>query len=132
MDSFNSFSASFSKFVRELNGLASIEPIGIKATPPVLAVGVAVAVISVEELSNKAPNPFPKAERFFGLDVISYLKLFVVITDFCQIVSLKNFTCEIQIIDSTFTGSFVHDDRFPETWSFSQFRISMDYGIKNQ
>lgn len=87
MESFNSFNASFSKFVRGLNGFASIELIGINATPPETAVGVTAGAVAVllsdEELSNKAPNPFPKAERFFGLDVIPYLKLFVVITDFC-------------------------------------------------
>mmetsp|Transcript_19433 Transcript_19433/g.26289 ORF Transcript_19433/g.26289 Transcript_19433/m.26289 type:complete len:80 (+) Transcript_19433:811-1050(+) len=77
MEVLNSCNASFSKLLRGLNGFASMLDIGSDAIDPTIPEDPVEDVMSVSELSNKAPSPFPRADRFFELELIANLYFFV-------------------------------------------------------
>src|SRR3989338_1092601 len=130
IEALNSCKASFSKLVRGFKGFASIFSTAMSEIEPTMA-EFPEDVMSVSVFSNKALKPFPSAERFFVLELIANFYFFVFIRNFCQIVLLQELTRHVQIIDRTLTGSVMHDNCFAKTRCFSQFRVAVNNGIKN-
>ena len=72
-------------------------------------------VISVSVFSRRALNPFPRAERFFGLEFIAYFNCFVLVADLSQIIFLENLSGKIEVVNGTFTRGVMHDNSFSVT-----------------